>query len=197
MMGCKCHRCVSEYTIANPLPKSKMWLRGLIDPRLHRMFLCEICGNKRCPHATDHRFACTNSNEPGQAGSRYAHPPTPSPVTDETLTDEVQRLIAIAYAAGCQAVHDNYQEDRDPDFSEAASDYARSIDLAALASTPQPAAAETVERAVAAERERCAKILDDRAAYFDRTTGHFDREDAARSYRASAADVRRGAKGGE
>ncbi len=58
---------------------------------------------------------------------------TPSPVTDETLTDEVQRLIAIAYAAGCQAVHDNYQEDRDPDFSEAASDYARSIDLAALA----------------------------------------------------------------
>nr|WP_083434636.1 hypothetical protein [Sphingomonas sp. Y57] len=76
VMGCKCHRCVSEYTIANPLPKSKMWLRGLIDPRLHRMFLCEICGNKRCPHATDHRFACTNSNEPGQAGSRYAHPPT-------------------------------------------------------------------------------------------------------------------------
>jgi hypothetical protein len=36
------------------------------------MILCAICGNKRCPHATDHRLACTNSNEPGQAGSDYA-----------------------------------------------------------------------------------------------------------------------------
>ena len=37
-----------------------------------RMILCPECGSKRCPHATDHRLACTNSNEPGQAGSRYA-----------------------------------------------------------------------------------------------------------------------------
>lgn len=36
-----------------------------------RMILCAICGNKRCPHATDHRLACTGSNEPGQAGSLY------------------------------------------------------------------------------------------------------------------------------
>jgi len=36
-----------------------------------RMILCAICGNKRCPHATDHRHACTNSNERGQAGSAY------------------------------------------------------------------------------------------------------------------------------
>jgi len=35
------------------------------------MILCPICGNKRCPHATDHRHACTGSNEPGQAGSAY------------------------------------------------------------------------------------------------------------------------------
>ncbi len=39
-----------------------------------RMYLCETCGNKRCPHATDHRNACTNSNEPGQAGSAYGPP---------------------------------------------------------------------------------------------------------------------------
>jgi hypothetical protein len=25
----------------------------------------------RCPRATDHNLACTNSNEPGQPGSRY------------------------------------------------------------------------------------------------------------------------------
>lgn len=37
-----------------------------------RMFLCETCGNKRCPHATHHIHACTGSNEPGQAGSDYA-----------------------------------------------------------------------------------------------------------------------------
>ena len=36
-----------------------------------RMILCPKCGNKRCPHATYHGFECTNSNEPGQEGSRY------------------------------------------------------------------------------------------------------------------------------
>jgi hypothetical protein len=35
------------------------------------MILCPTCGNKRCPHATDHDLACTNSNEPGQKGSAY------------------------------------------------------------------------------------------------------------------------------
>jgi len=37
-----------------------------------RMILCSKCGNKRCPHATDHRHTCTGSNESGQAGSAYA-----------------------------------------------------------------------------------------------------------------------------
>ena len=36
-----------------------------------RMVLCPTCGNKRCPHANDHRNACTGSNEPGQPGSAY------------------------------------------------------------------------------------------------------------------------------
>lgn len=39
------------------------------------MVLCPTCGNKRCPHATDHRFACTGSNEPGQYGSDYGERP--------------------------------------------------------------------------------------------------------------------------
>ena len=38
---------------------------------LNRMILCPDCGNKRCPKATDHRLQCTDSNEPGQEGSRY------------------------------------------------------------------------------------------------------------------------------
>lgn len=36
-----------------------------------RMVLCPTCGNKRCPHANDHRNECTGSNEPGQPGSAY------------------------------------------------------------------------------------------------------------------------------
>jgi hypothetical protein len=36
-----------------------------------RMILCPTCGCKRCPHSTDHRLACTDSNAPGQPGSRY------------------------------------------------------------------------------------------------------------------------------
>lgn len=36
-----------------------------------RMNLCPVCGNKRCPRATDHRNECTGSNEPGQPGSSY------------------------------------------------------------------------------------------------------------------------------
>jgi hypothetical protein len=37
-----------------------------------RMIVCETCGNKRCPHATDCALDCTDSNEPGQVGSVYA-----------------------------------------------------------------------------------------------------------------------------
>jgi hypothetical protein len=38
------------------------------------MIVCTTCGNKRCPHATDHREDCTGSNEPGQPGSAYGDP---------------------------------------------------------------------------------------------------------------------------
>lgn len=36
-----------------------------------RVFVCPTCGHKRCPKASDHRLACTGSNEPGQPGSVY------------------------------------------------------------------------------------------------------------------------------
>ena len=39
---------------------------------LMRMFLCQTCGNKRCPGADDHRLPCSGSNEPGQRWSAYA-----------------------------------------------------------------------------------------------------------------------------
>jgi hypothetical protein len=42
-----------------------------IPYEMGRMIVCARCGNKRCPHATDHAEECTNSNAPGQPGSIY------------------------------------------------------------------------------------------------------------------------------
>lgn len=59
--NCYCYNCNKGYT--EP---------GQIFPYvMSRMIVCPQCGNKRCPHATDHNLACTNSNDPGQPGSRY------------------------------------------------------------------------------------------------------------------------------
>lgn len=44
---------------------------GLENPVLCMMILCVKCGNKRCPHSTDHKNECTGSNESNQSGSRY------------------------------------------------------------------------------------------------------------------------------
>lgn len=54
---CGCLRCTKERT---PLGHSYLPIEAT------RMFVCSICGNKRCPHAHDHRNECTDSNEPGQ-----------------------------------------------------------------------------------------------------------------------------------
>lgn len=40
-------------------------------PDYQLMLLCPTCGNKRCPHASDHDLACTGSNAAGQTGSIY------------------------------------------------------------------------------------------------------------------------------
>lgn len=40
-----------------------------------RFVVCPDCGNKRCPHANDHRNACSGSNEQGQEGSAYPAAP--------------------------------------------------------------------------------------------------------------------------
>lgn len=37
----------------------------------------------RCPHGTDHNLRCTNSNEPGQEGSRYGNHHTPKAKTNK------------------------------------------------------------------------------------------------------------------
>ena len=57
---CYCYNCNKDRKLKNGIPFVAT-----------RMILCPTCGNKRCPHATDHSLACTGSNEPGQEGSRY------------------------------------------------------------------------------------------------------------------------------
>lgn len=63
--GLPCHRCINEFNIVDK--DMPMFLLDSV-----RMILCPKCGNKRCPHASDHRLECTGSNEPGQHGSVYA-----------------------------------------------------------------------------------------------------------------------------
>ncbi|WP_445441719.1 hypothetical protein [Citrobacter freundii] len=54
-----------------------------------RFVVCPECGNKRCPHANDHRNACTGSNEPGQVGSAY--PAAPQQEVKSALEHGMQR----------------------------------------------------------------------------------------------------------
>lgn len=56
VLHCTCHTC---YPIC------------ATDPQSMFMRLCPDCGNKRCPKATNHQHACTNSNDPDQIGSVY------------------------------------------------------------------------------------------------------------------------------
>ena len=64
---CECHRCIEEKRIMS----GGEGFLAMLPLSSSRMILCPICGNKRCPHASDHRLECTGSNESGQAGSVY------------------------------------------------------------------------------------------------------------------------------
>lgn len=63
---CTCYRCLKESGETVTMGRFTFPITAT------RMVVCGICGNKRCPHGTDHRHACTGSNEPGQPGSRYS-----------------------------------------------------------------------------------------------------------------------------
>ena len=69
-MKCHCYECVKDIDAYPNFP-------GIKIPSL-QMILCPECGNKRCPHATDHRLPCTGSNESGQLGSLYGIYPHPN-----------------------------------------------------------------------------------------------------------------------
>jgi len=63
--ACECHRCINENRLGSTV-------LGIFLPLSStKMIVCSKCGNKRCPHASDHDLECTSSNEPGQRGSIY------------------------------------------------------------------------------------------------------------------------------
>lgn len=64
----QCHKCREGQTV-NLGTDERPWKVPFASTQ---MIVCETCGNKRCPHATDCALACTDSNEPGQKGSAYA-----------------------------------------------------------------------------------------------------------------------------
>lgn len=63
--SCQCLQCLRD--------RDEHFMIGThkIPAEAGRMVLCQICGCKRCPHATNHIHPCTNRNEPGQPGSIY------------------------------------------------------------------------------------------------------------------------------
>jgi hypothetical protein len=63
--GCPCRACIAAYEDAHP---PAVWIESMSN----RFIVCPTCGNKRCPHASDHSYACTGSNATGQNGSVYA-----------------------------------------------------------------------------------------------------------------------------
>ena len=68
---CGCMKCVQARSVQMLKDGADFWdtLRGPSFPGWR--FACEQCGNKRCPHHSDHTLTCTGSNEPGQPGSWY------------------------------------------------------------------------------------------------------------------------------
>ena len=78
--GCgKCHACLVGVNDESGFPVTAT-----------RMILCPICGNKRCPHASNHRYACTNSNDTDQIGSIYRTHPAPSCQECENLKHDLE-----------------------------------------------------------------------------------------------------------
>ena len=72
--GCECIRCLRERAD---------WTAGF-PTEMTKMILCPECGNKRCPKASDHRNACTGSNEPGQPGSVWENVDRPGIDRDQS-----------------------------------------------------------------------------------------------------------------
>ena len=71
------------------------------------MIVCPICGNKRCPHASDHALPCTESNEPGQKGSIYCR-------EEEEELEGSEKLSEDSLAEDWDSPEDEIWDERNP-----------------------------------------------------------------------------------
>lgn len=81
----RCYACIGNQPTLTP---------G-ITLGMTRMIVCSECGNKRCPHGTDHRYTCTGSNEPNQSGSRYGGELSPGSIGMEPGDNFVAPTMAL------------------------------------------------------------------------------------------------------
>ncbi len=66
-----------------------------VYPTRREMILCPRCGNKRCPHATNHNHACTDSNDPGQEGSEYQFAWSQQAEIDKAVVRTIERCAEV------------------------------------------------------------------------------------------------------
>lgn len=83
--ACHCHKC-HEHD----------------QPYLMSTFIvCPKCGNKRCPKAHNHRYECTDSNEPGQVERLQADDSEFGPVNlNDVEPDRLQADEKVVYPEG-------------------------------------------------------------------------------------------------
>jgi hypothetical protein len=159
-----------------------------------RMILCATCGNKRCPHATNHIFACTGSNEADQHGSAYGVPYVPAPASGEAATPiEINSLEELNEAKD----HCFYASEMDLRHQgKALRDFALpALEYAALALTvydiakanPAPAPGMAVQ-ALAGEIVE-ALLLDEKDGGYDLTAGMFGKAFSDLVRRWAAAEM--------
>jgi hypothetical protein len=112
-------------------------------PEMRELLPCPFCGGPAMPPRMwngaletgcdgDHDCPGSDVLVPVAAWNRRAlSAPSPvGPVTEVVIEpDALVERIRQAYVAGCEAVHENYQPDAEPDFTEASYDYAASLDF--------------------------------------------------------------------
>lgn len=84
---CQCRQCLRDRSEGTEIA-----LGVFVPAEAQMMVLCPVCGNKRCPRATNHRFACTGSNEPGQ-------------IPDETQAEVVAQGLVLRTAPADELQH--------------------------------------------------------------------------------------------
>jgi hypothetical protein len=129
---------VHEFTCGNDHPQP----RTLIATR--RGWVCPSCDYTRdWAHA-----AMFQGAPPNPLAALKSPPPDGGAVQSVAGEDELHSLLTAAYEAGCQDAHFNYQPEPEPEFGEAAWDYASSIcSKRRWAKAPSPAdSGQEVER---------------------------------------------------